>query len=215
LELGQALVEELGLDPGVDTLGRWMAHHIAELITSVETAKDEDRPAGQAECADAILALWERRHQLPNGKRPFEDLESILRALESLDPTVNAPRYFRAQRVIADDTEENEETKQWLELADDLDYSARLLIRHCLTQAAQTAIDKSKDWVKLVEAAGLENSIDLSIIRILTDERDLTNASEPDDAARKQLEDRICRLATFKKMANTLESDLRRQLGEV
>ena len=30
LALGKKLVDELGLDQSVDTLGRWMAHYIAE-----------------------------------------------------------------------------------------------------------------------------------------------------------------------------------------
>lgn len=215
LDLGGALVEELGLDPGVDTLSRWMAHYIAELIDDAETAKVEDRPAKLAKCADAILGLWERRHQLPNGKRPFEDLEPILRALESLDPTDDTPRYFRTQRVAADNTEENHETRKWLELADGLDYSAKILIRYCLTQAAQTAVDRSKDWVALAEKVGLENGIDFSVIRFVTDESDLTTKARAlDNIERKLLEDRINRLDAFKKMAASLTSYLRRQLKQ-
>ena len=214
LDLGRALVEELGLDPGVDTLSRWMAHYIAELIKDAETAKVEERPAKFAKCADAILKLWERRHQLPNGKRPFEDLEPILRALESLDPTDDTPRYFRSPRMAVDETEQNVETRKWLELADGFDYSAKSLIRYCLTQAAQTALYKTKDWVVLAETAGLEDGIDLPIIRIITDESDLTKASEPDDRARKLLEDRISRLDGFIKMADAVASDLRRQLKQ-
>ena len=214
LDLGRALVEELGLDPGVDTLSRWMAHYIAELIEDAETAKIEERPAKFSKCADAILKLWECRHQLPNGKRPFEDLEPILRALESLDPTDDTPRYFRSPRMAVDETEQNAETRKWLELADGLDYSAKILIRYCLTQAAQNALDRSKDWVVLAENAGLEEGIDLSVIRIITDESDLTKASEPDDRTRKLLEDRINRLDRFNKMADALASDLRGQLKQ-
>ena len=58
LELGQALVAELGLDTETDTLARWMAHYIAELL---EAAKASGRTEGSAEhvaCAQAILALW-------------------------------------------------------------------------------------------------------------------------------------------------------------
>jgi len=191
-----------------------MAHYIAELIEEAETAKVEERPAKFAKCADAILKLWERRHQLPNGKRPFEDLEPILRALESLDPTDDTPRYFRSPRMAVDETEQNAETRKWLELADGLDYTAKILIHYCLTQAAQTGLDRSKDWVVLAENAGLEEGIDLPVIRIITDESDLTKASEPDDIARKLLEDRINRLDGFKKMADALASDLRRQLKQ-
>lgn len=214
LDLGRALVKQLGLDPGVDTLSRWMAHYIAELIESAEAAKVEDRPAKLAKCADAILSLWERRHQLPDGKRPFEDFEPILRALESLDLTIDAPRYFRSARMAADTTEQNAETKKWLELIDGLDYTAKILIRYCLTQAAQTALDKSKDWVRLADAAGLEDGGDLPAIRFIFVENYLTKTSKPDDNARKLIEDRINRLDAFKKMAESLASDLRWQLKQ-
>ena len=151
---------------------------------------------------------------MPNGKRPFEDLEPILRALESLDPTDDTPRYFRSPRMAVDETEQNAETRKWLEFADGLDYSAKILIRYCLTQAAQTALDRSKDWVVLVENTGLEEGIDLPVIRFITDESDLTKASEPDDIARKLLVDRINRLDRFKKMADEIASGLRQQLKQ-
>ncbi len=212
LDLGRALVEELGLDPGVDTLSRWMAHYIAELIEDAKTAKVEERPAKNSKCADAILKLWERRHQLPNGKRPFEDLEPILRALESLDPANDTPRYFHSQRMAADEAKQNVETMKWLELADSLDYSARILIRYCLTLAAQTALDRSRDWVKFAETASLENGTDLQAIRFIFEESDLLKENEPDKKAQKLLKDRIKRLDSFKKMADALASDLRRQI---
>jgi hypothetical protein len=214
LDLGRALVEELGLDPGVDTLSRWMAHYIAELIEDAKIAKVEERPAKLTKCADAILKLWERRHQLPNGKRPFEDLEPILRALESLDPANDTPRYFRSQRMAVDEAKQNVETMKWLELADSLDYSARILIRYCLTLAAQTALDRSRDWVKFAETAGLEDGTDLQAIRFIFEESDLLKENEPDKNAQRLLKDRIKRLDSFKKMADALASDLRRQLKQ-
>lgn len=83
------------MEQSVDTLTRWMAHYIAELIQSAETASAEDRPDKMARCAEAILELWKHRSALPNGKRPFEDIEPILQGLESLDPHTDGPRYFR------------------------------------------------------------------------------------------------------------------------
>src|SRR5262249_1554821 len=86
LELGKELVDELGLNKSNDTLARWMAHYVAELMHGVESAQGEDRLAKMRVCGDAILNLWRHRHELPSGKRPFEEMEPILRALESLDP---------------------------------------------------------------------------------------------------------------------------------
>lgn len=215
LGLGRALVEELGPDRDVDTLSRWMAHYIAELIEAVESANNEDRPAKLAKCADAILKLWEHRHLLPDGRRPFEDWEPILKTLESLDPDDDTPRYFRTSRMAISETEENIETKKWLELADGLDNSAKILIRYCLTQAAQVAIDRSKEWVALAEEGGQENDGDFSVVRIIINDSNLLKESEPDDSARNILEDRIGRLDAFKNMADARASDLRLQLKQI
>lgn len=214
MELGLALVKEMGLDPGDDTLlSSWMAHYIAELIEGAETSSAENRTEKMEKCADAILALWEHRHQLPTGNRPFEDLAPVLRALKSLDPTDKTPRYFRSVRKAIDETDESSETRKWLELADGLDYSAKLLIGHCLTQASQTAVDKSKGWVALAEAAGLEDGLDFVLIRIITDESKLLQ-SEPGEKERKQLKDRIERLESFAELAASLSCDLRSQLQQ-
>src|ERR1700730_6997440 len=83
LALGRMLVEELGLEPSVDTLGRWMAHHIAELMDRVKMATGEECIRAENRCFEAILNLWKHRSQLPNGKRPFADLEAIIRAVQS------------------------------------------------------------------------------------------------------------------------------------
>lgn len=212
LDLGRALVKELGLDPGVDTLSRWMAHYIAELIEDAESAKAENRTARLAKCADAILRLWDHRHRLPDGKRPFEDLEPIMRALESLDPEDDTPRYFRTQRMAANEAEESNETVKWLRLADEFNYSAKNMIRYCLTQAAQTALDRSKDWVILAENVGLEDNIDLPVIRFVSAENDLLNADNLNAIEQNLLENRIKRLESFRKMATALASELRCQL---
>lgn len=214
LEIGKALIKELGINPGDDTLSRWMAHYIAELIDDAESASSEDRPEKLAKCANAILSLWKHRQVLPNGKRPFEELEPIVRAIVSLDPADDTPRYFRSVRNVIDKTEENTGGRKWLDLADGLDYSAKVLIRYCLEQASQDALDKSKQWVELAEVAGLEDEIDFPVIRFITAESELSNASGTDEIARKRLEDRINRLDGFKKMADALASDLRQKLRQ-
>lgn len=213
LELGRKLTRELDLDRSVDTLGRWMAHYIAELIRDVEKANDEERPAKMRACREAILSLWKHRHELP-GKRPFEELEPILRALESLDPDDSTPRYFRSAKAAAEEADEKDETRSWLKLIDGLDYSARMLIRYCLTQAAQTALDKSVEWVALAEAAGLDEGVEFLVTRVIVDENNLLKASNADDEARERLEDRIDRLEAFTKMATALTSELRQQIQQ-
>jgi hypothetical protein len=214
LELGKKLTKELSLDQSVDTLGRWMAHYIAELIQNAEKASAEERPAKMRVCCDAILNLWKHRYTLANGKRPFEELEQLLRVLESLDPENDQPRYFRSVRGVADGGEENDETKSYLKLIDGLDYSARILIRYCLTQAAQKALTKSAEWVALAESAGADESADYLLVRVLFDEDRMLKASDPGEAERKRIEDRINRLEKFAKMAMAVASELRQKLQQ-
>jgi hypothetical protein len=64
----------------VDTLGRWMAHRLAELMQTAEN--DEE---AKAEATDLILRLWEHRSDWPEGWPPPKT-ESVRRALEPVSP---------------------------------------------------------------------------------------------------------------------------------
>jgi len=214
LELGRRLTKELELDTSVDTLGRWMAHYIAELIKDAESASGEERRAKLQASSDAILNLWRHRHELPDGKRPFEELEPILRALESLDPD-GPPRYFRAARDAGGKTNEADDANSWLEFANDLDFSAKLLIGYCLRQAAQAAVKRSEEWVALAEAAGAESEIELPLIRFVADENDRPMKRDANEAVRRQLRDRIDRLHSFTKLAKALILELKQRVREL
>ncbi len=191
-----------------------MAHYIAGLIQDAEKAVPEERPAKMQACFDEILELWNHRHALPDGKRPFEELEPLLRTLKSLDPEDDTPRYFRSIKAVADDADESGETKSWLKLIDDLDYSAKILICYCLTQAAQNALDKSAEWVRLAEAADVDDGPEFLLIDLVTDEDSMLKESDPDDKLRKRVEDRINRLEGFAKMALEVVSDSRDKVRE-
>lgn len=82
ISLGKRLVEELGMEPGVDTLGRWMAHYITELINTAEEAGDlNERCKIGEKCCNAILSLWQHRASLPRGVRPLGNLENVLKSV--------------------------------------------------------------------------------------------------------------------------------------
>jgi hypothetical protein len=214
IKLGKQLVAELGLNQSVDTLSRWMAHHISELIHSSETASEEGRDEIRSRCASAILELWQHHDALPNGRRPFQDFEPILRALESLDPDNTIPRYYRNVRLAAAEEEQNSESANWLDLADGLDYTARILIRFCLACAAQDAVHKSKEWVALAETVDATNDY-LPVIRIVSYEAKLASDETATDEERKEIESRINRLEGFVNMAEMLTNHLREKLEAI
>jgi len=216
LELGKKLIQELGLEQSTDTLARWMAHHVAELIARAEKATGADKSVAESECFTAILALWARRSQLPNGRRPFEELEPVLRAVEALDPENDKPRYYRTARPPQGESAETTEQDEWLKLADGLDYSARVLIGYCLTEAAGTALDKAKEWVKLSTAINGAGAPEF-VIRFLLKESETSRAPDPQEGMRALLEDRAKRLRGFvgmaEKLANTLDERRRALAG--
>jgi hypothetical protein len=196
----------------VDTLGRWMAHHIADLIVKAESATDEERSLAKNNCFEAILELWKHRAELPNGKRPFEDLEPVIRAIESLDPDNDMPRYFRSVRAPKDEVEKQSEADAWLSMVDGLDYSAKVLIGFCLSEAARSAMDKSKEWVKLAEAAEADYGAPEIVIRYISSNANFGKSSDPDDDVHRQLQDRISRLEGFIKLAESVVHDLKARL---
>jgi hypothetical protein len=102
-----------------------------------------------------------------------------------------------------------------LELADGLDYSAKLLIGYCLGQAAVSAVDKSKDWVMHANAAGLEDGPSELVIRIVAPNDGLDQESDQREQLRSQLERKIGRLNGFLQAANALVSDLQGQLDQL
>ncbi|NTW15854.1 MAG: hypothetical protein HGA41_00095 [Syntrophaceae bacterium] len=212
LKLGKRLVEELGLDQSVDTLGRWMAHYIAELIDNAETACEESRYEKSTLCANAILELWKYHSTMPKSSRPFQGFESIIRTLESFDTENTASRYFWLVRKKASKDQKNSESASWLDVADSVDQTARVLIRFCLACAARDAVDKSKEWIALAQAAAVTDDGYLSVIRLITHEVELNDEDLVTDENRNIIEDRIKRLKEFENLAATLSDHLRAKL---
>src|ERR1035437_1389126 len=60
LELGRHLVKEFGLEDSTDTLGRWMAHHVAELMKKATCESDPElRRKAEDQAVETILRIWE------------------------------------------------------------------------------------------------------------------------------------------------------------
>lgn len=84
MALGHLIVRDLKLERSDDTLGRWMAHHIAELILRAEGTKGAvGRTKAEREAAQAILALWSHRAGIDR-INPLAGLRPVLSVLRTL-----------------------------------------------------------------------------------------------------------------------------------
>lgn len=209
LELGRRLVEELGLDSSVDTLGRWMAHYIAQLMTEAESAGPTERGDVEMRCAAAIRELWYHRHAAPHGPQHLEP-QAILRAVESLDLDATVHRYFAQVREAADG--EDEKVRAWLRLTDGIDDTARMLIVQCLVAAAAEARDTSRPWLALAEAARLEDDAPAAAFRFLHRQDDVLTLPDPTAVRRAQLTERRDRLKMFISLSRRLLREFEAQL---
>jgi len=87
LELGKYLVEELGLQDSNNTLGRWIAHHVAELMAQIEKTKDKRiRREAEERAFELIVKLWSMREVLPAGANPIKKYDEALKGFRQLAP---------------------------------------------------------------------------------------------------------------------------------
>jgi hypothetical protein len=88
-------VRELGLEDGVDTLGRWMSHHVAELIDQAENGRTKaERLSARKKATETILEIWRHRDTLPGNANPLTPYKEILPILKRLRPDNNPFKYF-------------------------------------------------------------------------------------------------------------------------
>ncbi len=105
LALGDRLVHELGLSNSVDTAGRWMAHHLADLMIQARDPDASNHERARDEAAGLILKLWSRREVLPGNAYPLKELGkalSVLRLLEFESSPFSRSAQSQFDRLIAE-----------------------------------------------------------------------------------------------------------------
>ena len=204
LTLGKLLVKELGLEQSVDTLGRWMAHHISELIVEADKTEGSDKSDVEDRCREAVLALWNHINVLPRGHRPFENIEPLLATIQALDPENQAYFYqSEAQSKIEQSTLSNQ-AKNLLELSLGIDYSARLLIGMCLKYAANEIAEEKRDLLELAKSLDADTPI-TNVIVTLTDEQEKSNEEQEAEVIREAIKTLRSRRERLRKMVEMSE----------
>lgn len=163
LKLGRKLVAELGAERSTDTLARWMAHDIAELIHRVEHASDVERQTARGACRNAILALWQHRAGAPGRLSQMGTLVGWTRLLRSRN--AHSMDHLMGQRRRSVE-EEMSESEVCLALASHLQTVAEPLTRAALHIAAQAADPEVKEEATFAALARVE-SAETKVTRIL------------------------------------------------
>ncbi len=157
INLGKTIVEELKIEPGVDTLSRWMAHYVANLITKTQTASNDEKEEIEKECFEIILKIWEKRNTIPSGGRPFEEFQPIFDALEYL--ASESENSFSSQLpafLREDEVNENKEVYECLKEVVEVSNFTKRIQRFFLSEAYNYAKnEKTKKWLEHVKDPNL------------------------------------------------------------
>ncbi len=186
LELGKLLAAEL---EQTDTLGRWVAHYLAERMISFEQKTGSERGIAEAEIADLILRLWSLRRQLPGGRLPLAEVDEVEAAIERLAPGRRPWAYFGAFAADTEPSPEETETSTTLKTALLVDRLAGDLVHGLIGRAASLAEEDGAAWTKQAEKIGD------GTLRTLRRIRFAANGSE-DDAESPNWNSEVMRRAT-------------------
>ncbi len=90
LVLGHHLAAELGFSDSCDTLGKWMSHHLAEVMDRAERESNpEKKEEYQKQAVELILKVWKHRASLKADAYPLARFKGIIDSLSILSPEAN------------------------------------------------------------------------------------------------------------------------------
>jgi hypothetical protein len=209
INLGKAIITELGMETDCNTPARWLVHYIAENINKSDNCKGKEKDVAERNCVDAIFKLWHHRSELPRGINPFTEFESVFRGLSRLDNSSQKP-YFNEFSQFDHEVNQDEspESKQWVDIAISIDKVAKELVSESFNSAAAVAItDKSKEILKLSpEGSGEDIRIMLSFFSDEDDE------SKSKDKEIKVLESKLAKVEALKSICDVFSEKYKNEL---
>jgi hypothetical protein len=163
IALGTALASELD---DHDVLGRWMSHHLAELLTRWRAEPGDADLTTQIQ--DLVVSIWANKHGAPFRRRPHSFIEPALRAIARLDPDPDPFAFYRPLPGAAPDADSIARLPLLNALCD-LDREVGDLIRAGVVAAARESTALEAPWVIAARAiaANEEDHAVRAIYRLL------------------------------------------------
>jgi len=187
-----------------------MGNHIAELIAVAEKFPSDSK--ARYECVRTILEIWAYKSLLPDGTRPFESLEPVVRTLEALD-SESSVRFF-AHDFGHDSHSDLKGENAWISLSCSIDRAARVVIQCCLEQAALELFGDSDEWEEVAKKAEVDLGI-LDPILLLTHGDAEGNAKALRHRKIERIRSRIKHLDLILEASAPLKEELQKSLKEL
>ncbi len=224
INLGKSLVKELELDPGVDTLAKWMAHYVAEKIKLAEKLTGKEKKHAEKECFQYILKLWENRWSSSRGNSFLRDFEPLFETLEKLSPNKETP-FFYLPQIQSEFEKENkkedmDEAARYFDTALRVDKLARSLIFDLLNQAISGLQLTGERGELIRNAIELVDYPDTRIISVISNYNEFQESQEDDqnDETKERIDElvkRINDLEEFTEVRDSLLDRYKKELSEI
>lgn len=137
-----------------DTLGRWMAHHLADRIVNLEQITGSDRVRAENEITDLIFRFWSIRRNFPGDAYPLVEIDDVESAIARLAPGRRAWSYYNIFEPNFEPASEELDTNTTLNAALHIDRIAGNLVNSLIGYAATVATTKNATWVEHLENIG-------------------------------------------------------------
>jgi len=148
-----------------DTVGQWMAHHLAELVLAAQD--DATATVGQRQqIVETILKVWSHRRDFPR-RAPLDEFENVVAALDRLGD--DSP--WRFSRLFGAEHETPDPSTSGLPLvatAAELERLTRETLLRLIWLAAQDAREKNQEWLEVADkvASNLESDVTSTLERL-------------------------------------------------
>lgn len=144
LNLGKTLIKELELEYTVNTLARWMAHYVSELINKIENTSSEDEKSKlKSECCSVIIQLWDIREKIPI-ESPTERLKPIIKVLELFKKRSHPFIPF-----VFPEKQRDLKSKNWVDFLKVIKgNSERIYNKSLISMISNKVLEKDNQWIE-------------------------------------------------------------------
>ncbi len=205
LKLGKKLIKELELVYTGNTLARWLAHYLAELISNIDKCESKGEKNNlQRECCDVILEIWGERERIPIEK-PTEKLKPIIDVISLLKKNEHP---FIRHRFLDKKNGLKNSNSSWLSFLEKVkDNSERIYRKSLISMISEELLEKDKEWIE--EHYSFLSDDEKSVVEYLDSIREITISIHGEEEKEETEKEKV------EKLFNELEEQLDEQKEEL